>query len=259
MNKKMIYFDIDGTLLTDEKTILDSTREAIAQLQENGHEVAIATGRNAKMAKDLIDELNLPNYIVCNGAAGFFHHKQVYTNPLDKNALDRLILVADANHHQMIYETAKDLKRRSEEISEAVESGMQYVGFAVPEVETEFYKQHDLTQALIFYSENERHLYEDGQFPEFRFVRWYEAGVDILPADGSKYETIFKLSTEKGFEKKDIIAFGDGLNDYEMIGNVGMGVAMGNAVPIVKEVAEMVTDTNNNDGIFKALKELKLI
>lgn len=259
MNKKMIYFDIDGTLLTDSKTILDSTREAIARLQENGHEVAIATGRNAKMAKELIDELNLPNYIVCNGAAGFFHHKQVFANPLDKKALERLILVADANNHQIIYETAKDLKRRSEEISQAVESGMKHVGFDVPDVETDFHKQHDLTQALIFYSENDRHLYEDGQFPEFRFVRWYESGVDILPADGSKYETIFKLSTDKGFKKEDVIAFGDGLNDYEMIGNVGMGVAMGNAVPSVKQVAEMVTDTNNNDGIFKALKELKLI
>lgn len=259
MNKKMIYFDIDGTLLTDEKTILSSTREAIDRLQKNGHEVAIATGRNAVMAKELIDELNLPNYIVCNGAAGFFHHEMVYSNPLNKESIDRLIQVADANGHQLIYETAKDLKRRSYKIDHAVESGMKHVGFDVPDHETDFYKYNDLTQLLIFYTEEERHLYEDGQFPEFRFVRWYEKGMDVLPANGSKFETIFKLSTDKGFKKEDIIAFGDGMNDYEMIGNVGIGVAMGNAETIVKEVADMVTDSNNNDGIYKALKKLDLI
>lgn len=259
MTKKMIFFDIDGTLLTDEKTILSSTREAIKTLQENGHEVAIATGRNALMAKELIDELNVPNYIVCNGAAGFFHHEEVYSNPLDKQALERLIKVADKHDHQLIYETAKELKRRSEKVSEEVSSGMKHVGFPVPDVDRSFYENHDLTQALIFYSGKESHLYEEGQFPEFRFVRWYEAGVDILPADGSKFETIAKMAALKGFEKEDVIAFGDGLNDYEMIANVGLGISMGNGESIVREVADMVTASNNDDGIYKALKELELI
>ncbi|WP_208558676.1 Cof-type HAD-IIB family hydrolase [Marinilactibacillus kalidii] len=259
MNKKMIFFDIDGTLLTDEKTILESTREAIATLQKNGHEVAIATGRNALMAKELIDELNIPNYIVCNGAAGFFHHEEIYANPLNKEAIDRLINIADKHNHQIIYETATDLKRRSETINDEVALGMKHVGFPVPEVNHHFHEKETLTQMLIFYTEEDKHLYENGQFPEFRFVRWYEAGMDILPADGSKYETIAKLTSMKGFEKQDVIAFGDGLNDYEMIANVGLGIAMGNGETIVKEVADMVTATNNEDGIFKALKELKLI
>ncbi|WP_080146234.1 Cof-type HAD-IIB family hydrolase [Marinilactibacillus piezotolerans] len=259
MTKKFIYFDIDGTLLTDEKTILDSTREAIKSLQEKGHEVAIATGRNALMAKELIEELDMHNYIVCNGAAGFFHHEEVFLNPLDPDAVERLIKIADHNGHQLIYETAVTLKRRSQEIYPEVQAGMNHVGFAVPEQDRLFYKNHSLTQALVFYSEEERHLYEDGQFPEFRFVRWHTSGVDVLPADGSKFETILKLSTDKGFAKKDIIAFGDGLNDYEMIKNVGLGIAMGNGETIVKEVAEMVTDTNNQDGIYKALKKLELI
>lgn len=259
MNKKIIFFDIDGTLLTDKKTILSSTKKAVKKLQSQGHEIAIATGRNQKMAKDIIDELGIENYIVCNGAEGFFHNERAYFNPLDKGALKRLIKVADANEHDLVYETAHELKRRNKETNEKIKAGMSYVGYDVPEYDRKFYQRHDLTQALLFYSEEEKHLYEDGQFPEFRFVRWFESGVDVLPVNGSKYETIVSVATAKGFAKEDIIAFGDGLNDYEMISNVGLGIAMGNAEDIVKEVAEIVTDTNNNHGIHLALQNLALI
>jgi hypothetical protein len=259
MEKKFLFFDIDGTLLTDDKVILDSTKEAIKKLHEQGHETAIATGRNAKMAKEIIDELGMKNYIVCNGAAGYFHEERAYFNPLDKAAFQRLLKVADANGHQVVYETAHEVKRRDQEAGTRMKEGMKFVGYEVPEYDREFHKENDLTQLLLFYNEEEKDLYENGQFPEFRFVRWYKDGVDVLPANGSKYETIIKVAESKGFKKEDIIAFGDGLNDYEMISNVGMGIAMGNAEEIVKEVAEMVTHTNNNHGISLALKELTLI
>lgn len=259
MEKKIIFFDIDGTLLTDDKTILDSTKKAIKKLQDQGHETAIATGRNAKMSKDIIDELNMKNYVVCNGAAGYFHNERAYFNPLNKEAFERFMKTADSNEHQIVYETAHELKRRSKQTDNRIENGMQSVGYEVPDYDRGFYKHHELTQALVFYNEEERHLYEDGQFPEFRFVRWYESGVDVLPENGSKYETIIRLSESKGFKKENIIAFGDGLNDYEMISNVGIGIAMGNAKNSIKQVAEKITDTNNNGGIHLALKELALI
>lgn len=259
MEKKFIFFDIDGTLLTDNKEILESTKEAIRTLHDQGHETAIATGRNAKMAKDIVDELGMENYIVCNGAAGYFHNERAYFNPLDKEAFHRLLKVADANEHQVVYETAHELKRRDEKAGSRMSEGMQYVGYDVPEYDRSFYERHDLTQLLLFYNEEEKHLYEDGQFPEFRFVRWYKDGVDVLPANGSKYETIQTVAQSKGFAKEDIIAFGDGLNDYEMISNVGTGIAMGNAEEIIKEVAEIVTYSNNEHGISRALKDLALI
>lgn len=259
MEKKFIFFDIDGTLLTDDKVILESTKEAVRRLHEKGHETAIATGRNAKMAQGIIDELEMKNYIVCNGAAGYFHNERAYFNPLNKEAFHRLLKVADAHGHQVVYETAHELRRRDEEPASRMREGMKFVGYDVPEYERDFYKQHDLTQLLLFYNEEEKEIYESGQFPEFRFVRWYEDGVDVLPANGSKYETIQKVAESQGFKKEDIIAFGDGLNDYEMISNVGTGIAMGNAEEIVKEVAEMITHTNNNHGISLALKDLALI
>ena len=259
MGKKILFFDIDGTLLNDEKKILTSTKEALHELQSNGHEIAIATGRNYAMAKSVIDELELENYIVCNGSAGFFHDEQVYENPLDAADFERLLEIADRNQHQMVYETPFKLRRRDEFIDISIKTAMEAVGFGVPEFDSEFYKNHKLVQALLFYREEDKAIYENGVFPKFKFVRWHDAGVDILPRGGSKAKTILKLSEEQGFAREDIIAFGDGLNDLEMISEVGVGVAMGNALETIKLRADKVTANNNEDGIAIALREMSLI
>lgn len=259
MNKKLIFFDIDGTLLTDEKKILDSTKEAVKKLKENGHEVAIATGRNALMAQEIIDELEMENYVVCNGAAAIYQGEQIFLNPLDSKEFERLLRVADAQGHPIVYETARDLKRRHEEVDWRLKEGIEAVGFHVPDEEHFFYQHNELTQALLFYEEKDKSYYEEGQFPHFRFVRWHDTGVDVLPQNGSKAATILNISEKIGYKTEDIVVFGDGLNDYEMISDAGIGVAMGNALDIVKEEADLVTKTNNEHGIYLALGELNLI
>ena len=88
------------------------------------------------------------------------------------------------------------------------------------------------------------------------FVRWHENSVDVVPHDGSKAVTIMNLANRVGIAPEDVISFGDGQNDREMLRMSGIGVAMGNAVPEVQAEAKMVTDTNDQDGIWKALKEL---
>ena len=111
-NKKFIFFDIDGTLLNDEKMPLDSTVQALRQLQKNGHEIAIATGRNLFLAREVIDTFQLDNYIVCNGAAGYFKHELKYENKLDLTAFEKLLQVSDETGHQVVYESAHALARR---------------------------------------------------------------------------------------------------------------------------------------------------
>lgn len=257
-DKKLFIFDIDGTLLNDKGVVLDSTKEALKTLNET-HEVAIATGRNRTMAMAIIEELNLSTYIVCNGAAAFYKNEAIYKNKLDPDEVKQLIDLADQNGHQIIYETVDDLKRRDAEPNDRVVNGMNYVGYPVPEQDRDFYKENDLVQCLIFYSEDEASTYEEDQFEAFRFVRWYEAGVDVLPIDGSKLNTIKRLADHMNIDMTDVIAFGDGLNDLEMIEHAGIGVAMGNAREEVKAVADLVTDTHTADGIVNALKEMKFI
>jgi len=256
-NKKLFIFDIDGTVLNDSKKISPETRQAISELSKS-HEVAIATGRNRSMAEEVIEELGISNYIVCNGAAAYYDHQPIYTNFLDENELQKIIRIADENNHQIAYETIDDLRRRSETPNARMVDGMEYVGFPVPEHDKDFYKSQSLVQCLLFVSEEEMDVYND-RFTHFRFVRWYKHGVDILPADGSKFMTIKVLANHLGINLKDVVAFGDGMNDIEMIKNVGMGIAMGNAEDVVKEVADSVTESNEQNGIFNALRRLMYI
>lgn len=259
MTKKMFFFDIDGTLLDDTKKVLTSTKEALHQLKVNGHEIAIATGRNYTMAKDVIDELEFNNYIVCNGSAGFFHDELIYENYLDEKELEKLLMAADKHGHQIVYETPFELKRRHEEIAAVTSEAMKAVGYKVPEYAGDFHKENSLVQALIFYREEEKVYYEDGKFPQFKFIRWHNTGVDVLPRGGSKAKTMLKVAENQGFKREDTIAFGDGLNDRELLREAGIGVAMGNALETIKLQADRVTATNNEDGIAKALKEMKFI
>lgn len=113
MKKKMIFFDIDGTLLNDEKKFLPSTKKALEQLKELGHEVVIATGRNLFLAQSIIDELEFDNYIICNGAAGYFRNKLVFENKLDQNEFKRLVEISDKHNHDVIYESADKLKEEA--------------------------------------------------------------------------------------------------------------------------------------------------
>ena len=91
------------------------------------------------------------------------------------------------------------------------------------------------------------------------FHRYYEYMVDIFPKETSKLRGIEAVAKHVGLTMEDVIAFGDGMNDVEMIEGVNFGIAMGNAQPEVKAVADHVTDTVNNDGVYKALLHLELI
>jgi hydroxymethylpyrimidine pyrophosphatase-like HAD family hydrolase len=80
--------------------------------------------------------------------------------------------------------------------------------------------------------------------------------VDVIPKGGSKATTILHVAEQVGLTKDDVISFGDGMNDREMLAASGVGVAMGNASDEVRQYANMITSDNDNDGIWKALMEL---
>ena len=92
---------------------------------------------------------------------------------------------------------------------------------------------NEIYQSLLFCEIDEEKQYFKN-YPKFDFIRWHPYSVDILPKGGSKAEGIKKMIDRLGFELKDVYAFGDGLNDLEMLKAVGTGVAMGNGVPEAK-------------------------
>jgi HAD superfamily hydrolase (TIGR01484 family) len=98
----------------------------------------------------------------------------------------------------------------------------------------DFYEDNEIYQALLFCSEDEEGNYV-GKYDDFHFIRWHEYSTDVLPFGGSKAEGIKILMEKVGFALEDVYAFGDGLNDIEMLKVAGYGVAMGNAGPWKQE------------------------
>ncbi|MFV0560677.1 MAG: HAD family hydrolase [Enterococcus sp.] len=257
MRRKLIAFDIDGTLLDTNKRPLESTMDALEELRKAGHLVTIATGRSRFHAEPVIKELEFTNYILCNGSAGFIDHEQVYKHLLDKEQLDSFVEEAKSHKIDTAFVGLDSIKRVSSNNVETMESAMHSFGAVLPELDQFFEEENEVYQALAFYDHNYDQTFE--HYDQLRFVRWHENSVDVVPREGSKAATILHIADQVGIDREDIISFGDGENDREMLRLSGMGVAMGNATLDVQKEAAMVTDTNDKDGIWKALKELEII
>lgn len=255
--KKIVFFDIDGTLLDHDKNLPSSTKEAISLLKEKGVFVAIATGRAPFMFGDLRRELDIDSYVSYNGQIVVFENQVIYKNPLNATELSKLDQVSRENNHPLIFMDDKTMKS-SVPHHPMIEEAIGTLKFPHPDHDETFFEGRQLFQTLLFCKEQDEKGYID-QFPHFEFVRWHPYSVDVLPKGGSKAEGIKKMIERLGFDLNDVYAFGDGLNDLEMLKVAGTSVAMGNGVPEAKEKADYVTTEVTDHGIWNGLKKLQLI
>lgn len=254
---KIVFFDIDGTLLDHEKKLPKSTKEAIDQLKKNGVFVAIATGRAPFMFKDLREELEIDSYISFNGQYVVFENKVIYKNPLNSIEIKNLTNYSANYKHPMVYLNESTMTSNEANHPSIIDS-ISSLKLQLPTCDPDFFIDREIYQALLFCEENDECLYLD-KFRSFDFIRWHEMSMDVLPSGGSKAEGIKKLIEKLGFNLADVYAFGDGLNDIEMLEAVGTGVAMGNASEKVKLHANYITSDVTEEGIYKGLKHFNLI
>ncbi|PAD37097.1 Cof-type HAD-IIB family hydrolase [Terribacillus saccharophilus] len=256
MRKKFIVFDIDGTLLTTEMEFLASTKQALVSLKDQGHVIVIATGRDYPSAKSIVDELEIDTYVLCNGSIGYVRHELAHELILSKESIHTLIEIAMENNDQVVFQTANGLARHFEEPGEALTKAYESLGWTIPEFDQNFWRENSIIQAMLFCKKEDLPRYA---IKEFRYVSWHEYGLDVIPREGSKARTILKIAEQNGFKREDIVFFGDGNNDIELMELSGVGIAMGNAETEVKEKADIITDSCNEHGIYNALKSMSLI
>ncbi|TYR79885.1 Cof-type HAD-IIB family hydrolase [Priestia megaterium] len=259
MDRKMIFFDIDGTLLDHDKKLPASTKNAVQLLKEQGHEVAIATGRAPFMFKELREELDIQTFISFNGQYIVLNGKVLYKNPLDLEELQLLTDYAATKNHPVVYMDHEDMKSNIKFHSH-IETSISTLklGFSHPTHDPSYFKNREIYQSLLFCTEGEEIPYEE-KFKKFDYIRWHEFSTDVLPSGGSKARGIEIMIEKLGYKKEDVYAFGDGLNDIEMLQFVGNGVAMGNAHDEVKDVAKYVTKDVAEDGISHGLQLVGLL
>ncbi|UFU00881.1 Cof-type HAD-IIB family hydrolase [Radiobacillus kanasensis] len=255
MKHKIVFFDIDGTLVNHNKEIPVETIEAVKQLKQNGVYVAIATGRAPFMFEDIREMLGIDSYVSFNGQFVVFEGEVVYKNPLTPSRVEELSEMVNERGQSIVYMNHVEMKATKHD-DKFTEEALHSLKFSYPEVDPDFYKKTEIYQSLLFCEKEEEYqnLYKD-----LRFVRWHEYSCDVLPEGGSKAVGVEKLIEASGLRIEDSFAFGDGLNDMEMIQHVGTGVAMGNAIPALKEVADYVTEDVDNAGLYKGLVHFGLL
>lgn len=255
--KKIVFFDIDGTLLDHNKNLPSSTEEAIKKLKKNGVFVAIATGRAPFMFEKLRERLEIDSFVSFNGQYVVFDNEVIYNHPIDPVALKNFLQDTKKNNHPLVFMTEKTMKATVHHHT-FIEEGLGSLKFPHPEKDSSFYVNRNIYQLLLFCKEHQEQIYTE-EYPELRFIRWHPYSVDVFPAGGSKAEGIKKMINRTGFELKDAYAFGDGLNDIEMLQTVGTGIAMGNGTQEAKRQAKFITSDVADNGIWKGLKKVNLI
>lgn len=257
MAYKIVFFDIDGTLVNEEKEIPADTLEAIAKLKANGVEPVIATGRAPYFIKPLAEALGIDSYVCLNGAYVVYKGKTVHKQPLDKETIRALVELAGRNKHSLVFEGGETYFADTENhpfIRESVNSlKVEHPGW-----DPEFWKNNEIYQMFLHCESHEEALYEE-LLTRLRLIRWHPLAMDVLPPGSSKAKGIEAMLNKLGLTREEAVAFGDGLNDKEMLEIAGLGIAMGNSHEELLPYADYITGKVDEGGIYKGLEYAGLI
>ncbi|MGG3469800.1 Cof-type HAD-IIB family hydrolase [Neobacillus pocheonensis] len=263
--KHLIALDLDGTLLKDDKTISETTKETLKKAREEGHIVMIATGRPYRSSEMYYHELELDTPIVnFNGA--FMHHPRnpnwgFYHEPLDVKVAKEIVEACRSfQFHNIIAEVIDDVYFHYHD-----EKLLDIFNFGNPKITTgdlANYLQDSPTSLLIHTEENQLKMIRDhlsevhAEVVDHRSwaAPWHV--IEIIKVGLNKAVGLKKASDYFGIPAERIVAFGDEDNDLEMLEFAGHGIAMGNAIDKVKNIANGVTLTNEEDGVAQYLTDL---
>lgn len=255
----IIFFDVDGTLLDNKnKQIPTSTINALFELKKRGHTLALSTGRAEYLLHVLDEVISLFDYkITLNGQSiTDVNGLSLLSTPLNKNRL--LELIADMDKHNILYGLQND---KDEVISRLDDFAINFINefnLRIPKVDSTFHLSHDIHQAWIYTNKDNVTMLKS-KYPEFDFINWGSNGYDITPKGFNKKHGVEYLIKALGFSKDDTYAFGDGDNDSYMFDAVKTSIAMGNGSSLTKSKATFITDSVDNDGVFKGLKAVGLL
>ncbi|MDR7870215.1 MAG: Cof-type HAD-IIB family hydrolase [Tissierellaceae bacterium] len=272
---KLVALDLDGTLLTDEKTITKENLDLIHLLIDKGYEIVIATGRSYYSARVLTDNIKEHLIYICNNGnivRDAIDDRVLFTNYLDSK--DSKIILREgisrglypfihADYFDEGYDCLLGKNHYPTESHMKARNNLLRIKIIEDNLE------ENLDKVLAFvYPDNfdklmDFHLYLSEKYPNkfnshvMEHATQAEALLEVMNPTGTKWNTLIKYATSLGIEANEIIAIGDNNNDIEMIMNAGLGIAMKNGSQLVKEVADIVSKKDNNQsGVAFELKRL---
>lgn len=269
--KKALFFDIDGTLYDYKGHMPASAGNALAMAREKGHELVICSGRSLfQLYPGMAEEFD---GIICStGALVKRRGELIYEHYMPEETLRKIVSVFQEAGGYLAIMTEKHLKLNQECRDYLVQKFSHH--FADPNLIHQVMGSYELTNDLTKYRDVKKMLYYESRWDVSQVAQALSDCCDVtatsfeeevcdsgeITVKGiNKALGIQKYIERNGIAREDTIAFGDGPNDLDMISYAGIGVAMGNARVEVKQEADFITSSVNEDGIARAMQELGIL
>lgn len=250
--KKLIAIDIDGTLAHDDGEISNFSKIVIEKLTKASHTVVLCTARPRYHAIKLSLDLGLRYFICLSGAEVYdLKYERIISDVLmDKDDVESIYNYASAHNIRMIFSSDREYA------TQFTRNENQVLVDNIDDL------KHSIKECLIMDDKKEAvAAFRDEMLGlGLNIVTHSNAGDSayfiVLSKDSNKGEGLMKLAQFLDFDKADIISFGNDNNDISMIKASSALLAVGNSTEELKQIATLVIDSNNNDGVAKYLEEL---
>ena len=261
MQRKAVFFDIDGTLWDEDFVIPDSTSKAIQKLRENGHYAFICSGRSrAFIIGENLFAVGFDGIVAgcgtmveVNGEVPFYHR-------LDEKLVRRVAYLMRENQIPVIMEGRYYLYAdmgpfKDDPFAIRVKEN---IGKGLLDLESHL---DDMEVSKFSISmPNDNYLKVMPELEEyFTPLEHEDRCIEFVPKGFSKATGIAKTCELLGIRQEDTYAFGDSVNDVDMLKYVAHGIVMGNGTPVAKEAGDYITTPLHEDGIYNGLKHFELI
>lgn len=271
MDIKLIGLDLDGTLLHEDKTISKTTIEYLEHLAEKDIEIVPITGRPLAGVPQSVKAIKGVNYIITSNGAQISENatsKPLFQHPLLNEQARNIITTLNA--FDCLYEVFYDSFGHCDDKVFAHFKKV-YLGtplgdyiFSSRKLENQLLTLFESTSKcadeifVICKDEMQRNEIkaQTDKIKDIEYCLIADRFLEITHAGTHKGNALMELCDYLGIDSQNTIAFGDGENDIEFLSKAGISVAMGNATDIVKQNATIIADTNDNDGVEKALKKI---
>lgn len=281
---KLVACDLDGTLFNSDMVVSEENAAAIHKAQENGIEFLVATGRAPKESRVVLKDANIKTgFINLNGALVYnTDGKLIISHPIEKEHALNIIDVLHQGHFYFEILTAEhvyteDINARISNVahfmaelnpgitfkeSVAIAAGSKSIMNMIKVDDYgEFFKTHDEDVMKIMVFDLRGHeAFEDlipklEKLGDLSITSSGSANIEINAANAQKGIALLDYAKTRNIKREEIAAIGDNMNDASMIREAGTGVAMGNAIPAIKRLAQVETKTNNENGVAAILEK----
>lgn len=246
---KVIALDLDGTLLRSDKKVSIRTMNVLNSYAENGYKIVIATGRSPQFVSKILPELQSDTHICYSGAVIYENGNKVYEKLISPRSILEIICWFELNYPDLIVVIDMDGELYSNKVIEGLSN------YKVVDLKKICHKSAARIIIKVQEASDINLVYENLPSDCRMILTDHGTYAEIFSTIVSKAEALKYMLERWNLSFDNVIAFGDDLNDIEILKESKIGVAMGNAHLEVKRIANAIAKSNDEEGIAEYLEQ----